>query len=147
MSEQTPERPKSIFLAVLATVTYLALVITAWGLLSIALDRDVIENRDAGTLVGPAMAFAASVVTFFSLRGARTMRSPVGRAVVAVACSYLAMVVVAAVGAPVIVGDVASGPFAITAALLSGVTVVCVWLYEHRQRPPWRDPRLRSDEY
>lgn len=146
MSEPTPERPKSIFLALLATVTYLACVITGWALISVALDRDVIENRDAGTLVGPMAAFAASAVTFFSLRGLRTMTSPVGRAIVAVACSYLIMVAVVSVGAPVIVGDVASGPFAIMAALLSGVTVIAVWLYEHRQRPPWRDPRLRSDE-
>jgi hypothetical protein len=141
MSAPTPPRPSSIFLAILATVTYIACVISAWGLISYFLDRSPIENPDAGTLVGPITVFAAACATFVSLRALKTMRSPVGRAAVAIASAYLTIVAVTAVGAPVIVGEVASGPFAITAALLSGVTVICVWLYEHRQGPPWRDPR------
>ena len=136
MSEPTPARPSSIFLALLATVTYTACVIAAWGVLSLWLDRDVIGNRDAGTLVGPVMAAAASVTTFFSLRGLKTMRTPVVRAFLAVACSYLAMVGVALLGATVIVFEVASGPFAITASVLSGLTVIGVWWYEHPRQDP-----------
>ncbi|WP_157157209.1 MULTISPECIES: DUF6121 family protein [unclassified Diaminobutyricimonas] len=141
MSAPTPPRPSSIFLALLATVTYIACVISAWGLISYFLDRSPIENPDAGTLIGPVMVFTAAVVTFFNLRALKTMRSPVGRAAVAIATTYLAMVVVVFIGASIVVAEVAAGPFLITAALLSGVTVVAVWRYEHPKRPPWRDPR------
>lgn len=144
MSAPTPPRPSSIFLAFLATVTYVACVISAWGVLSYFLDRSPISNPDAGTLVGPIMVFAAALVTFFSQRALKTMRSPTGRAAVAIAVCYLVMVLVAAIGASVVVADVATGPFAITAALLSGATVLAVWRYEHPKRPPWRDPRERD---
>jgi hypothetical protein len=48
--------------AAFATGLYAALVIAAFGLISLALDRDVIDDRSAGPLVGPFMTGVAVLV-------------------------------------------------------------------------------------
>ncbi len=53
--------------AVFATVLYLALVVAALGLISLATNQDVIAQTDAGPLVGPSMVGAAVVLVFVML--------------------------------------------------------------------------------
>lgn len=53
-----------LFPALLATVTFLALVIAAFGFVSLFTGSDVIPDRSAGTLTGPAM-LAVTTGTFF----------------------------------------------------------------------------------
>ncbi|MDJ0325043.1 DUF6121 family protein [Cryobacterium sp. PH31-AA6] len=50
--------------AVFAAVLYGALVVAAFGMISLATDLDVISQTDAGPLVGPSMAAAAVVLVF-----------------------------------------------------------------------------------
>jgi len=67
--------------ALMGTVLYAALVITSAGFESLLLDRDVIAERDAGTLLGPSMVAAAVLVVLLSLlRSAALADSVEGRA-------------------------------------------------------------------
>lgn len=54
-------------LAIFAAVLYLALVVAALGLISLATNLDVIIEPDAGPLVGPSMAGAAVVLVFIMM--------------------------------------------------------------------------------
>ncbi len=141
---QLPPPTNPHLLPVLAAVTYVALVVAAWGGLSLVLDREVIEYPDAGPLLGPAMAAAAGVTTWLALRRVRRMGSIVILAVGAAAASYGAMVAVGALGyaaarssAPVALiaaGQFCVSTFVIAAALLSTVLVVAFWAFD-RSRP------------
>lgn len=53
--------------ALFATVLYLALVVAALGLISLATNQEVISETDAGPLVGPSMAGAAVILVFVML--------------------------------------------------------------------------------
>lgn len=120
---QLPPPPNPAVVTVFGAVTYLAALVALWGLLSFALDRDVIDYPDAGPLLGPAMATAATVATTLALLSART---GLGVAI-GVLGSYAAMLVVAAVAyAPVASARFAISPFVLGAAALAGVTVIAV---------------------
>jgi hypothetical protein len=141
---QLPPPSNPHLLPVLAAVTYVALVVAAWGGLSLVLDREVIEYPDAGPLLGPAMAAAAGVTTWLALRSVRREGSVVILGMGAVAASYGAIVAVGALGyaaarssaaiALITAGQFCVSPFVITAALLSGVMVVALWAFD-RSRP------------
>lgn len=51
-------------LAVFAAVLYAALLVAAFGLISLATNLDVISEPDAGPLVGPSMTAAAVLLVF-----------------------------------------------------------------------------------
>ena len=125
---QRPPRANPELLPVLATVTYLATLIAAWGILSLALDRDVVDYADAGPLLGPPMALGACVVTWAFSRAALRGRAP-ALAIAAVVVSWLVVIAIGAIGytAPTILATAvhfAISPFVLAAALLSGLTVL-----------------------
>jgi hypothetical protein len=117
---------------VLVAVGYPAGLIAVWGLTSLITDTDVISQSDAGPLLGPSMAVAASVVTAAWVLTVR--RALVLSTVGAVASAYLVMLVVGSIGYVFTRGDLtwfllfaadyAVSPFVIGAALLSGAAVV-----------------------
>ena len=143
-------------LAVFATALYAALLIAALGVLSVLLNRDVIDEPDAGPLAGPIAAGAAAAVVFVVLlvRARRSERRAhdiaIGRALLAGIGSYVAYAV--AGGVVVAVADpyrfvpfaVAQliGPFAAAAGILSVVVVLLDMIvlssrFDERGRPRW----------
>jgi len=122
-------------LPILATVTYLAALIAVWGFLSLLLDRDPVDYRDAGPLLGPAMAAAACVVTWASLWRITRPRAW-GRVLAALAGSFVAMLLVGAAGYAITrsgvawlvlaAGHFALSPFVLAAAVMAGLTVAVV---------------------
>jgi hypothetical protein len=65
-----------IVLAVFAGITFFALVVCAFGFISLFTDLEVIDEPDAGPLVGPSMvAFALAAVLISLLRRAATLRA------------------------------------------------------------------------
>ncbi len=116
-----------------ATVGYLAALIALWGILSVLFDRDVIDYPDAGTLLGPAMAFAACAVTFAFVMRAAVAVTPWRYVVGAAILTAVAMILVAAIGYSITRGDFfwmsataihfALGPFVPGAAVLSSAVV------------------------
>lgn len=130
-----PPPPSPALIPALAAVTYVAAVVALWGLLSLALDLDPVDYRDAGPLLGPAMVAVATVVTWASLwRIPRT--TAWSRALAAAALSFVAMLLVGAAGYAFTRGDAAwlllaaghfaLSPFVPSAAALAGVTTLVV---------------------
>ena len=98
-----------------------------WGLLSLALDREVVDYPDAGPLPGPAMAASAAIVTWIILLRTRRSPSPWPGAAAALLVAMAAMLAVATVGyAPSAALHFALSPFVWGAAGLSGVTVLAM---------------------
>ena len=65
-----------IVLAVFAAITFFALVVCAFGFISLFTNLEVIDEPDAGPLVGPSMvAFALATVLISLLRRAATLRA------------------------------------------------------------------------
>lgn len=65
-----------VVLAVFAAVTFFALVVCAFGFISLFTNLEVIDEPDAGPLVGPSMvAFALATVLVSLLRRAATLRA------------------------------------------------------------------------
>jgi hypothetical protein len=124
-------------LPVLATVTYGAAVIALFGFTSLLLDVDVIDQKDAGPLIGPIMVLASCVVVLLALLRVRGRASLVGPAAAAAASVYAVMLVVGAVAYATVradltwlvlfVGAYALSPFVWGPAVLAGVAVVVVW--------------------
>jgi len=122
---------------VLATVTYLAVLIAVWGFTSLAIDTDVVVDKDASRLVGPSMAAAATLVVFLALRSVGGRASPGWTAVAASALSYGAMLLAAAIvrsldAADPLVGlafaaTYAASPFTILPGLVAGLVAVATW--------------------
>ena len=131
MSGQRPPLPppaNPALLPTLASVVYLASVVALWGILSLVLDREVVDYPDAGPLLGPAMAAAAVVVTWLTLLRGRRSRSPWPAVVAATLLSAAGMLAVAAVGyAPAAAAHFALGPFVPGAAVLAGITALVTW--------------------
>lgn len=56
-------RNYAIGVAVFGLVTYVALTIASFGLISLVADRDVIDALNSGVLLGPSMIAAATLLT------------------------------------------------------------------------------------
>lgn len=135
--ETLPPPPNPRMLPVLATVTFGAAVIAAWGFTSLALGVDVISQKDAGPLLGPLMVLAACLVTFAALRRATERSTPAVHALAAAASVYISMLLIGAVvyatgrgdlsWIVLFIGGYALSAFVIVPALLAGLTVVAVW--------------------
>jgi hypothetical protein len=133
-------------LPVLATATYLASLIALWGFTSLALDEDVITEVDAGVLLGPSMAAAATLVVLAALWRLRARPSASWTAVAASTGVYAAMLIVGLAGRTLATGTVAAGivfaaryatsPFVVLPALAAGVTVVAVWAATRERGAP-----------
>jgi len=86
-----------------ATVLYLSLVVAALGLISLATDREVIPETDAGPLVGPSMVGGAVILVFVMLLmlgvggPAARERVAVGWAFLTGLCALLVFILVGAV--------------------------------------------------
>lgn len=92
---QLPPPSNPAMLPVLATVTYVAAVVALWGILSLLLNRNVIDFALLSPLLGPSMVVVAAVITWLiSWRAKR----PVLGAVIALVASWLGMIVVAVIG-------------------------------------------------
>jgi hypothetical protein len=142
MGVQAQDPPPNLLPVVMTTVVYVATVIMVFGFLSLFLDRDVIAERDAGTVLGPAMVAAGSLVTFIALLRLNTRRPPWRAAAVSAASTYLAMIVVAGIGyaiarleavwAVLYLQEQAGSPFVVAAAVLSGVAIITFWVVSAR---------------
>lgn len=134
---QVPPPPNPLLLPVLVTVTYLAALVAASGMLSLALDRDVIDYPDAGPLLGVVMALAAGIVTWAGCSRATPRASPWITAILTALLCFAGIVLVGAVGYSLIRGSFswlvlasahfAASPFTVAAAVLSGAAVVGTW--------------------
>lgn len=92
-------------LVVMATVTHLGLVVLTAGLYFYLTDHDVIVERDAGTLLGPAMVLGSMAVVFFTLARVfgvagrdRTAPRILTPTLVALVATYLGMLVIGGLG-------------------------------------------------
>lgn len=131
---QLPPPANPALLPVLAAVVYIAAVVALWGILSLLLDREVVDYPDAGPLLGPAMAAAAGVVTWVALVRSRRSRSPWPWTVLALVLSLAAMLLVALIGhGPLAPLHFLLGPFIPGAAVLSGVVVLVSWMFRPRR--------------
>ena len=144
--------------AVFAAVLLAALLVAAFGMISLLADTDVISDPNAGPLVGPGMTAAAVVLVFtlMLLLGLRTkpenQRVAVGYCLATGFAALGAFVLVGAVlyalGAGVpgdSVGFAASvllGPFAVATGILSFIitllySLVLATRMPERGRPKW----------
>lgn len=160
------ERAYATVVAFFATMLYLALVVGAFGLISLATDSDVVNDPQVGPLVGPKMVIAAALMLLVFLivlgtrvPGDRQRVSPGVAFGVGVACYA---VFIAAGGIAGAIGDPGDplhyflfalsqlvGWPAITAGLAAfAVTLlyqlVLVGRFRQRGRPRW--PWERDDE-
>lgn len=141
---QQPPPPDPRLVPVLVAISYLAVVIALWGVLSLALDRDAIEEADAGPILGPSMAAAGFVVASLGLWTLRRRRTLLGPTLAAAASVYIAMLLVGAIGYAVTRGETvwlllfparyATSPFIVGAALLAGLSIVFLWVATVRDR-------------
>lgn len=140
---QLPPPADPALLPVLAGITCIAAIIGLWGILSLVLDRDVIDYPDAGPLLGPVMAMAAGIATWLA-----SWRLRSGQAVVSAAVGSLAgMLLTGAIGYTLSRGDLAwmvlatahfaTSPFVLGAVGLSGLVALGTAAL---RRPPDRSP-------
>ncbi len=94
-------RKYATIVAVFAMVLYLALIVAAFGVISLATNIDVITERNAGPLIGPSMA-GASVLLVFIMMLILGVNTPPERQRVAV--GYAMATGIAAFGIFVVVG-------------------------------------------
>ncbi|MCM6761709.1 DUF6121 family protein [Rathayibacter sp. ZW T2_19] len=144
-----------IALAAFAAFLYLALVVCAFGVLSLLLDQDVVPERDAGPLLGPVSVAAcvlAVLLSMITLAARPSVTRIVGPSLLAGVVAYLLFLLVG--GALYGLGrqepgeilgyalEHAGTAFAIAAgALAAAVHVVFLLLLLRRdaggQRPHW----------
>lgn len=143
------------WVAPFAAVTYAALVVCAFGFISLLADLDVVADPDAGPLTGPLMVVVATLVVVWAIvRETRRLplRVSIGTALVAGLLAWFAYGVSGGVfdaiaardiaGAAVFAASTLVGPFAITAGLLATVIVLCASAVAaaslgHPSRPRW----------
>ena len=150
--------------AVFATVLYAALLVAAFGLISLATNLEVIADRSAGPLVGPSMTIVAVLLVLIMLLvlGVNTppdkQRVVVGFAVATGIAAYGlfiatgAILVAAGNGEPfgviLFAGGMLASPFALTVGALAFLValVYSILLASHGEhgRPLW--PWERSGE-
>ena len=118
--DDAPRRPAWV-VAAFATALYLAVVVCAYGFVSLATDAEVIPSAAAGLLVGPSIVGASVLALLLHL--ARALRAP-GRTlrivVLAAVWSWVAAVLVAVVA-------YAIGTGTALAALLFGLGFGVSW--------------------
>ncbi|TFB48438.1 DUF6121 family protein [Cryobacterium tagatosivorans] len=145
-------------LAVFTAALYLALIVAAFGLVSLATDTDVVTQPDAGPLVGPGMAGAAVLLVFVLLLVLGVNTPPerqriavgfaVGTGLGAVAAFVVAGAVLYAVGegesisALTFASSMLLGPYAAATGILAFIVVlVYSWILAARVgehgRPLW----------
>jgi len=119
-------------LAVMAAVLTLALLIFAFGFISLFLDRNVVDQADAGPLVGPIMVLAVCAIVVRA-----TLRLAVGRIGRSMVSAGLASAVVPpAIGAaiyvvtrgqlgvfPVFFGHQVLSPFTVATVVVAAMVV------------------------
>jgi hypothetical protein len=139
MSEAPPPPPPSNpeLLPILTAGLQLAAVVGAWGVASLLLDRDVIDDPAFGPLVGPGMAVVSAVVTWLVARRTQGAPTPWRGALLALVLSFIGMLGAGAIGAALGHGDpawlvlgaahLALAPFVPIAAALSALAVVAGW--------------------
>jgi hypothetical protein len=125
--------------AALTTVLYCAILICAYGFISLLTDREVVAVTGVGPLVGPVMVAVACALVFFavlfSLRPPRTLlRMPWARAVGTALAVYLVAPLVGAVIVSIGHGDLVAallflgrsitGPFVICSAIVALLLVL-----------------------
>lgn len=160
------ERAYATIVAFFAAGLYLALLVAAFGLISLATDTDVVSDPAAGPLVGPVMVGAATIVLLVFLialgtrvPGDRQRIAPGAALGVGVAC-YVVFAVAGGIAG--VVGDPRDplhyvlfalaqlgGWPAITAAIAAFVVTVLYQLvlvgrFSQRGRPRW--PWERDDD-
>lgn len=144
--------------AAFATVLYAALVVAAFGMISLIANLDVIADRSAGPLVGPTMAAAAIVLVFvlLVLLGIRTppdkQRVAVGFAAGTGIAAYGLFIVTGAIlvaagnGDPFEVllfsGSMLASPFALSVGVLAFIVALTYSIllashYGEHGRPLW----------
>ena len=144
--------------AVFATVLFAALLVAAFGMVSLVTDLDVIADRSVGTLVGPTMA-AAVVLFVLVMLLALGVNTPPEKQRVAVGFSLAtgagALVLYVLAGAVLVTagsGDAVAGmlfagamigtPFAVTVGVLAFVVTLTYSIllashYGEHGRPLW----------
>jgi len=153
------ERPDAArgpwWVAPFAAVTYVALVVCAFGFISLFADLDVVTDPDAGPLTGPLMVVVATIVVVWAIvRETRRvpLRVSIGTAAVAGLLAWFAYGASGGVFDAVATGDLANGavfaattllaPFAVTAGVLAVIIVlaasaVAAASLGHPSRPRW----------
>ncbi len=136
MSEAPPPSSPEL-LPILIAGVQLAAVVGAWGVASLLLDQDVIDDPAFGPLVGPAMAVVSGVVTWLVARRTHHARTPWPGALLALVLSFIGMLGAGGIGAALGHGDaawlvlgaahLALAPFVPIAAALSAIAVVAEW--------------------
>jgi len=157
------ERAYAIVVACFAAGLYLAVLVAAFGLISLGTDTEVIPDRSAGPLVGPIMAGVAVAVllvllirTGIRVPGEQQRIAPLTALGAGLAC-YLAYCLTGGVAGALATGDLlhfalfAAGQLASLYAIAVGVAAVVVMLlyqlvlvgrFRQRGRPrwPWERP-------
>ena len=119
--------------SVMIAITYGALVIAAWGFTSLALDAEVMQYSDAGPLLGPAMAFASTLVVGGWVMRAGRAGGPVVSAVGGAASVWFVMLLVGSLGYTMtrgslawlllFAGSYATSAFVLVPAIIAGVLI------------------------
>jgi len=157
------ERAYAIVVACFAAGLYLAVLVAAFGLISLGTDTEVIPDRSAGPLVGPIMTGVAVAVllvllirTGIRVPGEQQRIAPLTALGAGLAC-YLAYCLTGGVAGALATGDLlhfalfAAGQLASLYAIAVGVAAVVVMLlyqlvlvgrFRQRGRPrwPWEQP-------
>ncbi|KQM15891.1 hypothetical protein ASF83_08195 [Plantibacter sp. Leaf171] len=129
--------PGPWWVAPFAAITYVALVVCAFGFISLLADLDVVTDPDAGPLTGPLMVVVAALVVLWAIIR-ETRRTPVrvsvGSAVLAGLLAWLAYGVSGGIFDAVASRDGAdaaafavttlTGPFSVTVGVLALVIVL-----------------------
>ncbi|MFD1714756.1 DUF6121 family protein [Amnibacterium flavum] len=148
--------PDPRLVAAFTVVAWIATVVAAFGILSLALDLDVVPQAEAGPLLGPVMVVAAAVVLFLLLVRVIGTRQPPGVSFVGLAAGvYITFLIVGAVTFVAVTANPAQllffpinfglSPFVIAAAVLAGVSGPIALAVssraekDGRPRWPWED--------
>lgn len=143
MADGPPTKPapfsRALLIAGMVSVLYGAILVAVDGIISLASDRDVITEPEAGPLIGPIMAVVAIVVLFFSiLDGLRPTsgraRLMIGRALSTTLLIYLLSPLAGSIGYALGQPQLASAipfylryllsPFVVASALIAFLPVV-----------------------
>jgi hypothetical protein len=127
-------------LAIFATVLYFALVVCAFGFVSLLTDTDVVTQADAGPLVGPTATGSAVLTVLLYLLGlgrryernvheavaasvGDPVRLPLGRSVLIGIVSYVVYVLIGAIAYSIVTAEVFSVVLFAAGSALSGFAI------------------------